>query len=213
MTSGTAPWTLTVTYGNSYPIMDGEVTTYTVYAKDTILIEKRDGHYLFNCEDAHGCSLNNLGTTHRQISIEPDGYFKLEGVLLGGAVDPTLRGQSVNGSQLMLTGVMKSDLMTYGLLPTTDLEPMALAKSADFIDWIYVEARTQDVLGKWTVVARDSCILLKNGKALGRDGSNVLKLPKTGTHGKTFYIAVLHRNHLPVMIRYSWEPVRRRRKR
>lgn len=199
MTSGTAPWTLTVTYGNSYPIMDGEVTTYTVYAKDTILIEKRDGHYLFNCEDAHGCSLNNLGTTHRQISIEPDGYFKLEGVLLGGAVDPTLRGQSVNGSQLMLTGVMKSDLMTYGLLPTTDLEPMALAKSADFIDWIYVEARTQDVLGKWTVVARDSCILLKNGKALGRDGSNVLKLPKTGTHGKTFYIAVLHRNHLPVM--------------
>lgn len=62
-----------------------------------------------------------------------------------------------------------------------------------------MEARTQDVLGKWTVVARDSCILLKNGKALGRDGSNVLKLPKTGTHGKTFYIAVLHRNHLPVM--------------
>lgn len=40
---------------------------------------------------------------------------------------------------------------------------------------------------------------MKNGKALGRDGSNVLKLPKTGTHGKTFYIAVLHRNHLPVM--------------
>lgn len=194
LTGGKSPWTLTVTHGDAYPIWDGDVTTYTVWGRDTVLLEKREGHFVFTCQDANGCNMPNAENTHQVIRWAPDGYFKLTGVFLGGAVDPGLRGKVVNNTQmrnLMLSSIQAD-------MPIDGLDPAVLSRS-DVIDWIYVEAREDNGDGTWTLVARDSCILLKDGRGLSRDNNYQICLRGAGTYGKTYHIAVLHRNHLPIM--------------
>lgn len=199
LNGGKAPWILKVYQGTTYPIIGPAVAEYTVYGKDTLYTGTQEGYYLFGCEDAYHCPDPNLDRTKRMIRYAPPGYLKITGLYLGGAIRPGLRGSAFTSAD-MNQGLMKSDLNNLGVLDLHDMASSGITLyGSKFIDWIYVEARQQDEHGVWHVRAKDSCILLNNGTAVGRGGTHTIELRGCGTHGDLYHIAVFHRNHLPVM--------------
>lgn len=115
-----------------------------------------------------------------------------------------------------LSGLMKDDLRTAGLIPTA--EPYASAPynyshegfggtetvdpadfdqtgtNNDIVDWVVVEVR--DIADSSTVLASKSALVQRDGDVVDLDGASELMIP--GLADGDYIVAVKHRNHLGV---------------
>ena len=114
-----------------------------------------------------------------------------------GKVDPLvyLQGSS-NGA-----GLMSTDLADAGLIPLSapysDAPATATSIPAGTVDWIKVELRDEN--NPTNVLSKKSGFLLADGSVVDVDGSSLLTIKDAPT---TSYVAVYHRNHLPIRTRY-----------
>ena len=68
----------------------------------------------------------------------------------------------------------------------------------NIVDWVYLELRTGASAGTATnVVSRRAALLGNDGVILDPDGTTAIDF--SGVGSGNYYIAVFHRNHLPVM--------------
>ncbi len=120
-------------------------------------------------------------------------------VLLGGAYDTG--------------GLMKDDLRTEGVIPTTEpftalglnlvncsCEPttstvLSTTGNDAIVDWVLVELRQKS--NQDSVLQSVAALLQKDGDVVDVDGSSALKIPNLSKD--SFYVAVKHRNHLGVI--------------
>ncbi|MEO8591626.1 MAG: hypothetical protein ABI432_19750, partial [Flavobacteriales bacterium] len=109
------------------------------------------------------------------------------------------------------TGLMRADLRTVSLIPTTEpytameivLENAGATVSSALlqttgpqaiVDWVVLELRNNDA--GYTVAGRRAALLRANGDVIASDGSAVVPF-SVSTTGK--YLVVRHRNHLSAM--------------
>lgn len=199
LTYGKAPWKLKLFQGENLPIYGGPAE-YIVHAKDTVIVVKKEGYYVFDCQDQVGCSMASSGTVTKRLVFAPSGFLKIEGLYLGGAMAGYIN-TNITSSQLA-AGLMSSSLYAQGVLPDYGLAGIVATNpgiETKFIDWVFIEARKRKDDGTWIVAARDTCMLLNNGSVMARNGSRTIEMKGTGTYGDTYNIAIFHRNHLPVM--------------
>lgn len=192
---GKAPWKLRLYQDVNFPII-GSPTEYIIHTLDTVITAKKEGHYVFDCQDNIGCALPTSGRVKKSLVFAPPGFLKIEGLYLGGAMAAYVN-TNITSAQ-MNAGLMTSSLYAAGVLPDYGWAAI-VSSSAKFIDWVFVEARQRGADGKWRVADRDTCMLLNNGKVMSRKGGFTIEMKGTGTYGDLYQIAVFHRNHLPVM--------------
>lgn len=194
------PWTVSFAHLTTPPpAIPDEQKVYTVYGTDTVITVKKEGYYVFDAAEAGGCAQAGSEVV-RQIRLAPPGYVTIKGLYLGGALCQLLNTSPVNFNYVRMTSALPRDpsFPNYGY----DLTKFNLYMNSPLpvIDWVFVEARKLDAgTGVWSVIDRDSCLLLANGDVVDRDFNRNLKFEGTGVAGEMFYVAVFHRNHLPVM--------------
>ena len=100
--------------------------------------------------------------------------------------------------------VMRSDLKTAGLIPTTDpygmgasANPALIARSGTVapVDWVMVQLR--DNASPTTIVAEMAAMVQANGKVVMANGESPLYFP--GVPRAQYRVAAWHRNHLAAM--------------
>lgn len=142
--------------------------------------------------------LNDVGTVIDQFTIQKQIAVNVK-VMLEGAYDPN-------------TGLMRDDLRTAGLIPssqpytgiypftaeggTETVAPAVLTTTGAnaIVDWILVELR--DALNPATILRTRVGLLQRDGDIVDVDGTSPLRFK---TNPGTFHIAVRHRNHLGAM--------------
>lgn len=201
LTGGPTPWHLQVQWDSvHFAMQDCVFTDIIVTNPDTTLFIKKQGYYRFFAEDAYGCMNQEYPKPVTTVLVSPDGYLRIENLLLGGALDPDLR-KSAAPSQFDLFDMLGKKKMKSGLkaqLPDWWLPGCKPGNSVleSCIDWVFVEAR-DPVSDQF--VSRDTVMLLSHGAVLNRDGQHLCaRLPKTGASGTSYNIYVFHRNHLPI---------------
>lgn len=112
----------------------------------------------------------------------------------------------LQGAYDTTTNLMRTDLKTAGLLPTTQpylSSPLAYSGTesmtsftGNVVDWVIVELRTDTTAG--SMVARKAALLLNNGEIVGTDQVSAPFFPQI-VQGNPYYIVIYHRNHFPVM--------------
>lgn len=125
-----------------------------------------------------------------------NGNFK---VMLGGAFDAQ-------------TGLMRDDLRANGLLPPSEpysalgytnmigagsvIDPALLSVTGPgaMVDWVLLECRLPE--DPSVIAFSRPCLLRRDGRLVDLDGSLTVRIPGTTS---LYYLAVHHRNHLPVM--------------
>jgi len=140
---------------------------------------------LFRIPAGEGCGSPTAGSTSAK-------------VFLGGVLDAS-------------TGLMRSDLKTMGLLPTTEpytamgfdlgnpgasIAPGVLDATGPnaLVDWVVLELRSNDA--GYAVVERRAALLRANGDVVSTTGASLVPFSNTA-EGRQ--LVVRHRNHLPVM--------------
>lgn len=204
LVSGYAPWTYGLLTG---PASDGsnDVKT-TVYGRDTVICLTEATDYGVRLEeDRYGCTPGMGPDVVFHIQVDPDGYLEMDYVFLGGPLgDPELTKNytlyniapfAPGYKPLMQSSVASLNVTGHGLTP------YAMTKQSKFIDWVEVRLLEYGPDDKFSIFARDTCVLLNTGVLMGRDGYTTLRFPKAGTAGKLYYVAVYHRNHLPMMFK------------
>ena len=201
--NGFTPWVLNLAYREDASSAAADsVDTYTVYAHDTTLMLKKEGVFHFVCNEVNGCAPMG-GAVMRTVKYAPSGYIKIRHLYLGGAL-ANLAGTTPAYYHMP---TMSSNLAYLPDFPQYADAVRFPAFAANFtirksqiVDWIFVEARKLDVAtSSWSVVDRDTCLLLNDGSVVNRNFNNNIELKGTGVVGEKFYVAVFHRNHLPVM--------------
>jgi hypothetical protein len=119
----------------------------------------------------------------------------------------------LQGAYDQLSGLMRDDLRTQGLLPQLDPYPglgyvhlgnvggnevpsatLAVAGNNAVVDWVVLELRDKN--NSSLVRYSRSALLLRNGDVVDMDGTSSLSVPLPIDD---YYIAVRHRNHLAAM--------------
>lgn len=202
---GKKPWNLSVAFMTTPPPgVPDEQLQWTVSGVDTLITLKKEGYYVFDAAEVGGCAQAGSAVT-RQLRFAPPGYITIKGLYLGGALSHLLNTAPIPFASVR----MKSDLPFDASFPDYGYDPLKfnqfnMLPDVQVIDWIFVEARKMDRnTGNWSVVDRDTCLLLANGKVVDRNFSYNLKFDGTGIAGDQFYVAVFHRNHLPVMTAHA----------
>lgn len=197
---GKTPWNLYLSYlkDPAGGIADLD-TIIRIQAADTVITLKEAGAYVFNAQEVNGCKQDD-GDIIREIKLAPDGFVTISGLYLGGALSHLMGTTPVPVAQVR----MHSKLPDISSFPDYGYDPVKFAQynsiaDVKVIDWVFVEARKLDDHGLWTTVDRDTCLLLANGTVVDRNFDENLRFKGTGVSGEQFYIAVFHRNHLPVM--------------
>lgn len=198
---GKRPWNLSFAYLTTPPpAIPDEQAVYTVYGLDTLITVKKEGYYIFDAAEVGGCAQAGSEVI-RQVRLAPPGYISIKGLYLGGALSHLLSAPPV----AIGTFWMRSEVSSNPSFPNYGYDVVKFNQyNANYqvkvIDWVFVEARKMDAgTGAWKVVDRDSCLLLANGDVVDRNFNRNLKFEGTGVAGEEFYVAVFHRNHLPVM--------------
>ena len=197
---GKTPWNLYLSYlkDPAGGIADLD-TIIRIQAADTVITLKEAGAYVFNAQEVNGCKQDD-GDIIREIKLAPDGFVTIGGLYLGGALSHLMGTTPVPVAQVR----MHSKLPDISSFPDYGYDPVKFAQynsiaDVKVIDWVFVEARKLDDHGLWSTVDRDTCLLLANGTVVDRNFNENLRFKGTGVSGEQFYIAVFHRNHLPVM--------------
>lgn len=204
--NGYTPWVLKLAFKkNPASQAADKVTSYTIYGKDTVLILKEEGTFYFDCQEVNGCA--PMGATpSKTIRFAPSGYIKINQLYLGGAL-ANLVGTTPTSYVTMTSNLANlPDFPNYATdaVRFPDFATKFPASKNNIVDWIFVEARKMDVnTSTWSVVARDTCLLLKDGSVVDRNFKYNLEMKGTGVAGEKFYVAVFHRNHLPVMTAHA----------
>lgn len=92
---------------------------------------------------------------------------------------------------------MDKTLNSSGLIPTTDpygLNTSVSAVPSDAVDWVKIELRSSS--DNTNIVKTMAKFINQSGQVIDEDGNN---MTVTGVEKTSYYIAVHHRNHLPVM--------------
>ncbi|MFK7971203.1 MAG: PKD domain-containing protein [Bacteroidia bacterium] len=125
----------------------------------------------------------------------------------GGPVKPIV---ALQGGWNVTTGQHRTQLQAQNLLPQTEPytalgyafnggggETLSAAAqlNADIVDWVIVELR--DASDATQIVYSQAALLLKDGSIVDADGVSDISAPLLNT--ASYYIAILHRNHLGVM--------------
>ncbi|MDP2362156.1 MAG: hypothetical protein Q8M94_00145, partial [Ignavibacteria bacterium] len=104
------------------------------------------------------------------------------------------------------TNSMNTNLSQNGLLPNSQpfntapwnyngSESLSSGSSSSYVDWVLVELRNSS--NPLQVVSRKAAILKNDGSLLNSDGS--IGVPFSNVQEGSYYIAIFHRNHLPIM--------------
>lgn len=102
---------------------------------------------------------------------------------------------NVLGSSVPLTQPYSNTPWVYNGAETTDL---TFINTNNIVDWVYLELRTGASAGTATTIVSKRAALLRNdGVILDLDGS--VDIDFGGVSSGDYYIAVYHRNHLPVI--------------
>lgn len=152
---------------------------------------------------------NQSVSTWSDLSVIPvpsyvyGGYpLVLEDCEPGTLVNPLHLRAFLEGPYDASTGLMYDSLRTWGIIPTTD--PYGFGRSANpavfevsgndaIVDWIKIQIR--DPLTPHTVVDSLPAFIERDGDIVGLDG---VSSPITNAPGGSYYLSVLHRNHLGV---------------
>ncbi len=149
---------------------------------------------------ASGATSADTGDFYIELSCDNSATVVIDAdVMLGGSFESA-------------TGLMRDDLRSLGLIPTTEpytalgynhvigggetIAPIALANlgSNSIVDWLVLELRDQN--NPALVVESRSALLKRNGDIVDTDGfSNVNFTSPAGN----YYVAIQHRNHLGIM--------------
>jgi len=107
---------------------------------------------------------------------------------------------NVLGSSVPLTQPYSNTPWSYAGAESTDL---SFITTNNIVDWVYLELRTGASAGTATTIVSKRAALLRNdGVILDLDGS--VDIDFGGVSPGDYYIAVYHRNHLPII---SSQPV------
>lgn len=202
LSSRTSPWTLNFSYLQTPPpAVPHEQFTVTVSGVDTLITVKKEGWYIFTGSEISACSSSEVT---RSLRLTPPGMISIEGLFLGGALSH-LYGMTPVDLDYMR---MKSGVWNAPGFPDYGYDHAAYtahlhAGGQPAIDWIFVEARKHEANGDWTLIDRDTCILLADGTVRNRKMERALKFEGTGVSDERFYVAVFHRNHLPAMTAHA----------
>jgi agmatine deiminase len=152
----------------------------------------------------------NSGKTQVRPITAPEGSYTYK--VLETATAP-LTAQiklQLSGAYNNATQTMHTTLRNHNLLPHTQPyntapwnyngNESAYSLSSEVVDWVLVELR--DALNPSNIVARKAALLYRDGTLHHADGTQ-LSFGTTINNGN-YYIAIKHRNHLPIM---SAEPV------
>lgn len=201
---GKTPWNLYLAHQKdlSTGIADLD-TVIRIQAIDTVITLKEAGAYVFNAQEIDGCKQDD-GDIVREIKLAPDGFVTIQGLYLGGALSHLMGSTPVAISKVRMQSKLPdvADFPDYGYDPVKFALYNSIADTK-VIDWVFVEARKLNEQGIWSTVDRDSCLLLANGTVVDRNFNENLRFKGTGVSGEKFYIAVFHRNHLPVMTAHA----------
>jgi Bacterial Ig-like domain (group 2) len=157
----------------------------------------------------------NAANTYYVRYTLPTGCFTTGGinVTVGACVEAMVK-VILQGPYNTSTGLMKSDLRTLNLLPTSDpysAAPFATAfvpvngggvkttttttlTSNAIVDWVFLELRNKNTPTQ--VLATRSALLQNDGDIVDMDGTSPVKF---NANLDRYFIAVRHRNHLGVM--------------
>lgn len=149
------------------------------------------------CDDANPFTVNDRITGNCVCDGDAiNGNFK---IILGGAFDNQ-------------TGLMRDDLRANGLLPLSEpysalgyanmigagssIDPALLSINGPgaIVDWVLLECRLPE--DPSVIAFSRPCLLRRDGRLVDLDGSLTVRIPGTTS---LYYLAVHHRNHLPVM--------------
>lgn len=162
------------------------------------------------------CDDSDPMVSHGEVCDDGNPFTVNDGIQVNCLCD----GDAVNGNfKLILagafdtqTGLMRDDLRTNGLLPLTEpysvlgfanmigagsvIDPAVLSVSGPtaIVDWVLVECRLPE--DPSMVAFSRPCLLRRDGRLVDLDGSLNVRMPGTTS---LYYLAVHHRNHLPVM--------------
>jgi hypothetical protein len=152
---------------------------------------------------------NQSVSTWSDLSVIPvpsyvyGGYpLVLEDCEPGTLVNPLHLRAFLEGPYDASTGLMYDSLRTWGIIPTTDpygfnqsANPAVFAVSGNdaIVDWVKIQIR--DPLMPHTVVDSLPAFIERDGDIVGIDG---VSSPITNVPGGSYYLSVLHRNHLGV---------------
>lgn len=99
------------------------------------------------------------------------------------------------GSSVPLTQPYSASPWSYTGSETTDL---SFITTNNIVDWVYIELRTGSSAGNaTTVVARRAALVKDNGVIVDTNGS--IEIDFGSVNSGNYYIAVFHRNHLPII--------------
>jgi hypothetical protein len=169
---------------SGFPISDAtRLTTATdTTILDSGLSESQIYYYRVTTVDIHGNE--SVPSPELSSAIVVDTKVFLEGCYNGG-------------------GTMRTSLNTAHLIPLT--QPYNVAPwnypgtetvssiPSDVVDWVLVQLRSSPT----TVVKTRAAFLKSNGMVVDLDGTGLVKF--AGSPATTYYIVVMHRNHLSVM--------------
>ena len=176
---------------------DLSIITFPVFIEDSVA----PGVYLFNFENIIISNETNLDISSEslengEITILSLAELKLN-TFLQGSYDPS-------------TNLMKDDLRSNGLIPTTSPYPDNLIANTsvfnqggdsgqglienDIVDWVWVELRDEN--DYTTIIESKSALLQRDGDLVDTDGtSNIIFNSFEGN----YYVLVNHRNHLGIL--------------
>ena len=147
------------------------------------------------------------GSTHVPGGWVTQGFHQSKPAVAAIFPQVFLEGPFVSGS-----GAMTDGLRTTGTIPSTEpysalLFPqvnsggehitssvLAVTGNNAIVDWVHVQLRS--AANNATVVATRNALLQRDGDIVDLDGTNQLRFVAPGGN---YYVAVLHRNHLPVL--------------
>lgn len=146
-------------------------------------------------------TVENAGTRLTQ------GFHQNDALILRLNLRAYLQGAYTSGATLM-----RDDLRANGLLPltepyteagyahagaggeTTTADVLAVQGPDAIVDWVVIELR--DPNDPAVIMDSRSALLQRDGDVVDLDGSSAVRFLATGDR---YYVALLHRNHLPVM--------------
>jgi hypothetical protein len=144
---------------------------------------------LLDLVDGNGNGINS------QVEIDSISLSKFPQLIVDISV--MLEGSYSNG--IMRTSLYDTQTLKlsqpYNISPWNYLGTESVqAIPTNVVDWVLVELR--DKTDKTNIIAKRAAFVLNNGKVVDIDGASPIVF---WLHADEYYIAVIHRNHLPVM--------------
>lgn len=191
-----------------------EVSEYKISSSDSVDVRVRflKGQMPWTIEvmdipsAARSFSINDIRDTEQQFALKGTGLYSVKAVdsyyCWSNDFSADYLIQSMDTAFVKLTVLLegpwqgaKMESQVESLIDKRGLTSWPATGGRAVIDWVTIEVWSKDL----TCVASSEGILLEDGTVIDRKGRNAIALANARGQGKSFHVAVRHRNHLAGM--------------